>query len=566
MINPDLEEAEMKLKSSWVQAVLAVTLFATPIAAMAVAPVVVQAEEAGVAPVQWMKEITPNGYITGAVGGANGEVYVYGRSTRDEHNMNCYLTAFTADGKQKWYLDLGVEGIWSTPVIDGEGMLRFVTHNFKTGAHKLHAVAADGTQKWSYSRGPYSKLWWPEMGEDGTVYVANYMYTVDGTVTAFAPSGKIKWDYPFPGKGTGTMQKVAENGHIYARDSELDRLIVLNSQGEEVWTYSNDEPYAPYIQDDGSVIVEGKTSIVALGADGSTKWTWRDQLPFIDPDPTKTDFPLFVSRDGMIYFPSDHEGTVLALNADGTKKWENKVGDGQTVYVFHERGGVFYAKTAQSVLAFSEDGVKLWEQKLSSEPNSRIEDPRFGLDGTIYLELYKHYEPGGSLGVKETVAIAPSGEIKWRLGDRNTGSGFDGPLLVGPDGTVYSSVGSKLYAVQGSPVEVILNGESKTFTQPPVIRNGRTLVPMREIFEALGCDVAWDQATQTVTAVKGETEIKLPLGAKTAKVNGIDTPLETGAQLVNDRTMVPVRFVSEALGAKVAWDGETKTISIMAKE
>ncbi|MBR6399750.1 MAG: copper amine oxidase N-terminal domain-containing protein [Firmicutes bacterium] len=115
-------------------------------------------------------------------------------------------------------------------------------------------------------------------------------------------------------------------------------------------------------------------------------------------------------------------------------------------------------------------------------------------------------------------------------------------------------------------IEVFLNGEKMTFDSEPYIENGTTRVPMRAIFEGLGAKVDWDNDKKLVTAEKGGVEIKLTIGEETALVNGEENKLLVPAEIKNSRTMVPLRFVSEALGAKVDWDGETKTITITNEE
>ncbi|MEG6615417.1 stalk domain-containing protein [Peptococcaceae bacterium 1198_IL3148] len=92
--------------------------------------------------------------------------------------------------------------------------------------------------------------------------------------------------------------------------------------------------------------------------------------------------------------------------------------------------------------------------------------------------------------------------------------------------------------------------------------NGTTLVPLRAIFQSLGAEVNWDGPTQTVNAVKGQTTIKLQIGSKTAYKNGQAVALQVPGKVVNGNTMVPLRFVSESLGANVVWDGASQTITI----
>jgi hypothetical protein len=103
-------------------------------------------------------------------------------------------------------------------------------------------------------------------------------------------------------------------------------------------------------------------------------------------------------------------------------------------------------------------------------------------------------------------------------------------------------------------VNITIDGQPQYFEQSAVLKDGNTLVPLRGIFEKLGAEVKWDQDTQTVTAIKGGTSIKLTIGAQTANVNGAAVQLAAKAEIINGSTMVPLRFVSEALGADVQWD------------
>lgn len=112
------------------------------------------------------------------------------------------------------------------------------------------------------------------------------------------------------------------------------------------------------------------------------------------------------------------------------------------------------------------------------------------------------------------------------------------------------------------PVNVTLNGEMLKFDQSPIIENGRTLVPLRKIFESLNAFVAWDEETQTVRANKHGTEISLTIGSNIAKVNGKEYVLDVPAKILNSRTLVPARFVAESLNCKVDWNGDSNTVII----
>lgn len=110
---------------------------------------------------------------------------------------------------------------------------------------------------------------------------------------------------------------------------------------------------------------------------------------------------------------------------------------------------------------------------------------------------------------------------------------------------------------------VFINGQQLLFDVSPVIENERTLVPLRAIFESLGAEVAWDEYTQTITAVKGTNTIRIQIGNITAQKNNEPIELDVPAKIINGRTLVPLRFVSEALGADVKWEGSSQTITII---
>ncbi len=118
---------------------------------------------------------------------------------------------------------------------------------------------------------------------------------------------------------------------------------------------------------------------------------------------------------------------------------------------------------------------------------------------------------------------------------------------------------------QRSAPRVFVNGRNIDFDVAPTIENNRTLVPMRAILEALGLEVSWDEATQTVTATNGKIEVELLIGGQ-AYVNGKPSNLDVPAKIINGRTMVPLRFMSEAMGWQVGWDDDTQTVTIINGE
>ncbi len=112
-------------------------------------------------------------------------------------------------------------------------------------------------------------------------------------------------------------------------------------------------------------------------------------------------------------------------------------------------------------------------------------------------------------------------------------------------------------------ITVIFDGEKLEFDSQPVIINGRTMVPMRKIFEELGATVGWDGDAQRVEAVFDDgTHILLYIDNPVAYKDGEAKMLETAPFIKDSRTFVPLRFVSEGSGAGVDWDGDTYTVTI----
>ena len=120
------------------------------------------------------------------------------------------------------------------------------------------------------------------------------------------------------------------------------------------------------------------------------------------------------------------------------------------------------------------------------------------------------------------------------------------------------------YVINGKKdgISVLLNGSELSFDQPPIIENDCTLVPFRVIFEALGAEVSWDNETQTATGILNDTIIQLTIGSETAHVNEQSILLDVPPKIINDRTLVPLRFVAESFGFRVEWDEETQIASI----
>lgn len=121
-----------------------------------------------------------------------------------------------------------------------------------------------------------------------------------------------------------------------------------------------------------------------------------------------------------------------------------------------------------------------------------------------------------------------------------------------------------------APIVLVVDGHAvETKEMPPVILNGRTLVPAREFFEELGAEVTWDNDARSVIIDYDGTEIVLTINSRTVYI-GSETatiaPSDPAPKIINDKTMIPVRFVAEAFGFKVEWINETRIVRVTSPE
>ncbi len=115
-------------------------------------------------------------------------------------------------------------------------------------------------------------------------------------------------------------------------------------------------------------------------------------------------------------------------------------------------------------------------------------------------------------------------------------------------------------SVFAADVNVTVNG--KPIESKGIISNGRTMMPVRGVFEELGFDVSWDNATKTATLTKSAVTVKMTNGESGFTVNGAKIVPDVPQQIIDGRFMLPLRAVAEAVGANVNWNGETSTASI----
>ncbi len=193
----------------------------------------------------------------------------------------------------------------------------------------------------------------------------------------------------------------------------------------------------------------------------------------------------------------------------------------------------------------------------STEPNSKMKFKVTGVIGTIK---------------EEELTSDSKGDFEIEL--KNLPPGFIGVTVEVTDqaGNIGKGVLNFIHKQTillwiGKP-DAQIDNES-TFVDPDnkavtpfILPPGRTMVPLRFISEAFGAKVEWDGATKTVTITWGSKTIKLTIGVYTAKVDGKDVKLDVAPIIKDGRTFVPIRFISEAFGADVKWDANEKKITI----
>ncbi len=167
-----------------------------------------------------------------------------------------------------------------------------------------------------------------------------------------------------------------------------------------------------------------------------------------------------------------------------------------------------------------------------------------------------------------------------------TDSKFSNPLMITGDrqefGIVYAGTSGRgifygcpddnniFFKIRNDDIKVLINGQTVMFDVSPKLIDDRTMVPMRKIFEDVGAKVEWDEATQTVTAKRivhdmwkeEVTEVKLTIGEKNIYINGEPQEIDVAPVVIDGRTLVPVRFISESLGGIVEWIDESQIVKI----
>ena len=131
-------------------------------------------------------------------------------------------------------------------------------------------------------------------------------------------------------------------------------------------------------------------------------------------------------------------------------------------------------------------------------------------------------------------------------------------------GVFLISAGSVAFA--DGEISLRLNGEQIQTDVAPIIEDSRTLVPYRALLEAMGGEVLWNQEAQMATAILGNRKVQVTIDNTIGFVNGVTKPMDVPPRIVNNRTLIPLRFVLENLNCTVLWDNDTRTVVVNTPE
>jgi spore coat protein H len=294
--------------------------------------------------------------------------------------------------------------------------------------------------------------------------------------------------------------------------------------------------------------------------------------PYVEADPRK--FYTMEQFEKAITYSEDEEETSGMGMGGGRPQQE--MGEGQMMPPEGgqppEMGTLPDFMGGPGGMDLSQFTEEQWEQlqersQLSDEEFSALKEKLLAGDEEAIKELFGGHGGGmpGNQGTNSivTYVVRRLANLEAQFAgeadkETYTGSGFD------PEGGGRPGHGGKPGQNGQQAIRIVLDGEELSLDQSPVIQNDRTLVPFRAVLEALGANVEWDAENQQVTAEKDGIQIQLTIGSTSAFVNGISHELDAPAVILNDRTLIPVRFVAEQLGLTVEWQESERVVTIIS--
>jgi len=520
--------------------------------------------------------------------GSNGMIYI--------SSFDRYLYAISPDGTLKWKFKIGELVGWfqSSPAIGSDGTIYVGSWD---GC--LYAIYPNGTLKWKFKTDNTIVLSSPAIGSDGTIYVGsndNYFYAIN-------PDGTLKWKFKTD-EGTSSSPAIGSDGTIYvgtlymyekARDNYF---YAIKPDGTIKWKIKAFGPIysSPAISSDGTIYIGLGDSefpgsyydiyLYAINPDHTIKWKFKTEVinGYIPSSPAiSSDGTIYVgSYDHYLYAIGNPSFTITAsANAGGPISPSGTItinsGDSQIFTITPNAG---YKIKDVLVDGKSVGAVPTYTFK-NVTANHTIEATFEPITFTIATSAGL----GGSISPSGTITVNPGASKAFTItpnsGYKISDVKVDGVSVGAMSSYTFTNITSDhtisvtfekeitqtIIILQIENSSFTVNGKTEYLDSPPVIKNSRTLVPIRPIVEALGGSVGWDPAEKKVTVALGSNTIELWIGKPIARVNGMIKPIDSTnpkvvPEIINGRTMLPLRFVTENLGCDVKWDPNTKTITI----
>lgn len=460
----------------------------------------------------------------------------------------------------RWETGLGLPVQGAPAVADGVAYVG-TAGNFRVAGSLFAISLADGKVLWEY-RPEVAPGSFPESFPSGATVSGDQVIAsgLRGTIYALdRKTGSLIWKYvaseEIRAQPLLTGDKVIAalaNGHLIAlRAATGERLWEVAGEGEQPSTLTlwGDTIVAPFLG--GRVIGFSIT-------DG--REVWRADTPGFYQNGT---YGVLSAKNVILAPRGDSVGGIYALDASGQLVWRYRYpGDNhwEAVAVGDNR---IYAPNQGSVVALDAGvGSKLWEYRT---PRVTVKKTTFAPimltpvvgRNTLYVGSYYLVD-----GPSEIFALSSeTGKLRWQS---QVPGKITSPLAYSDGVLVFGTSNFSLVAM--SPVRVTVDGRSVVFDDlSPMIVDGRTLIPLRAVFGALGAQFDWNDESRTVTATRGDIVIRLTVDSTEALVNGRVELLDVPARVVNDRVLVPLRFAAQALGAAVNWNSGELTAEIRTR-
>ncbi|CAN7654896.1 stalk domain-containing protein [Paenibacillus sp. LjRoot153] len=445
----------------------------------------------------------------------------------------------------------------------------------------LNKIDLNGNILWTYRpEEEKTRIYLLNVAKEGTIYFSQSdstgVFNTNSKLISLGTNGIEKWNIA----GKFEFRSINEQGDLFLIKNLEDnfghekKFISVSPNGEELWqidfsyrlsqdkrsdSRATNVTLSPNFPQDKTVYrVEDLTQnsgatfltrVLAIDTEtGNIKWDFiDDQWGYY----SGIQFDLY----GNLYFMNFNR--INKLTSDGTLVWKKDSDNGYGYPIVLANSSILFNEPIQNMRR--KDNSLYYHQRLHLLDQSGNEKWSFDVSNFIpskdRKQIFVSVESEDSYEIKSLTT--ENGEVNWSLKSSGVMS-----YSLSPEDKIYIiESDGKIFTIDSS-IHLNLNGKEILLDQPPLIKNDSTIVPLREIFEELGAKVVWNDLTKTITATKADTTITLKINSTDATVNGKQIILNQAPVIIQDKTMVPVRFISESFGAKVSWDGNTNTVLI----